>query len=90
MDETSMDIFLLKQLFRSNVKAHERTALEILISNFDQRSRIRQFLEGAELLVEDLFRERYKKLKMLYNRLRVRVLLSRPFNLRFCSIHAAG
>jgi len=71
MDETSMDIFLLKQLFRSNVKAHERTALEILISNFDQRSRIRQFLEGAELLVEDLFRERYKKLKMLYNRLRI-------------------
>lgn len=71
LEETSLDIFLLKQLFRSNIKAHERTALEILISNFDQRSRIRQLLEGAELLVEDLFRERYKKLKMLYNRLRI-------------------
>lgn len=71
MEEMSVDIFLLKQLFRSNIKAHERTALEILISNFDQRSRIRQYLEGAELLVEDVFREKYKKLKTLYNRLRI-------------------
>ena len=71
--EETMDIFLLKQLFRSNIKSHERIALEILISNFDQRSRIRQLLEGAELLVEEVFREKYKILKKLYNRLRILV-----------------
>lgn len=69
--DESMDIFLLKLLFRSEKKNHERTALEIIIRNFDQRTRIREMLEGSELLVEDIFREKYKRLKLLYNRLRI-------------------